>query len=228
MDYNKLYYSIINNRKSNKIPNSIYQELHHIIPKSLGGSDIIYNTVNLTAREHFICHYLLCKIYKPKSKEWYKMHKAFTMMKSSSNNQRRYFNSRLYESRRKYFSETQSVCQSGENNSQYGIKKTEEQKTKISKSVKIYYQQNPRSKKIYKGKPRLQLNLERSIEANDLFKKYVSMNYSSIGKFIKDGHYSKSKVNLTKSWKRYVPEYVENVNPGKGFKMALEEGFEPT
>lgn len=228
MNYIKIYHSIINNRQNNKLSDNIYKELHHIIPKSLGGSDHIYNTVYLTAREHFICHYLLCKMYIPKSKEWYKMHKAFTMMKSSSNNQQRYFNSRLYESRRKYFSETQSVCQSGKNNSQYGTKKSEEQKNKISNSVKLYYQQNPRIKKTKNSKTRNQLNYEQSIEANELFQKYISMNYSSIGKFIKDGHYSKSKVNLTKSWKRYVPEYVNNVNPGKGFKLAPQVGSAPT
>jgi hypothetical protein len=39
-----------------------YTERHHIIPKSIGGSDDQSNLVRLTAREHFICHLLLPKM----------------------------------------------------------------------------------------------------------------------------------------------------------------------
>jgi hypothetical protein len=39
-----------------------YYETHHIIPKSLGGDITQHNLVNLTAREHYICHLLLTKI----------------------------------------------------------------------------------------------------------------------------------------------------------------------
>ena len=35
-----------------------YKERHHIIPRSLGGPDTKENLVDLTAREHFICHLL--------------------------------------------------------------------------------------------------------------------------------------------------------------------------
>ncbi len=38
-----------------------YKEKHHIIPKSLGGNNSKDNLVELTAREHFIVHMLLCK-----------------------------------------------------------------------------------------------------------------------------------------------------------------------
>ena len=43
-------------------------EVHHIVPKCLGGSNKKENLVELTAREHFICHRLLCEIY-PKNKK---------------------------------------------------------------------------------------------------------------------------------------------------------------
>ena len=39
-----------------------YCERHHIIPKSLSGSDKSENLVYLTAHEHFICHLLLTKM----------------------------------------------------------------------------------------------------------------------------------------------------------------------
>jgi len=40
-----------------------YVERHHILPKALGGSDDSSNLVALTAREHFIAHLLLARIY---------------------------------------------------------------------------------------------------------------------------------------------------------------------
>lgn len=39
-----------------------YTEKHHIIPKSLGGSNSPENLVKLTAKEHFVCHRLLVKM----------------------------------------------------------------------------------------------------------------------------------------------------------------------
>ena len=45
-----------------------YQEKHHIIPKSLGGSNSKYNLVALTPKEHFIIHILLCKFTLGKSR----------------------------------------------------------------------------------------------------------------------------------------------------------------
>lgn len=43
-----------------------YTEKHHIIPRSLGGSNRKDNLVVLTPREHFIAHLLLAKIHKGK------------------------------------------------------------------------------------------------------------------------------------------------------------------
>ena len=58
--YTDWYYSIVNSAM-NRL-NVGYTERHHIIPKSLGGSDDRSNLVRLTAREHFICHQLLTKM----------------------------------------------------------------------------------------------------------------------------------------------------------------------
>lgn len=62
MNYQKIYDAIIANRKANKYDG--YTELHHILPKSLGGSNLPDNLVRLSAREHFICHVLLYKIHR--------------------------------------------------------------------------------------------------------------------------------------------------------------------
>jgi hypothetical protein len=51
----------------------LYYETHHIIPKSLGGSDDGDNLVNLTYREHFLVHWILTKIHtsgKPRASMW--------------------------------------------------------------------------------------------------------------------------------------------------------------
>ena len=40
-----------------------YVERHHILPKALGGSNDSSNLIALTAREHFVAHLLLARIY---------------------------------------------------------------------------------------------------------------------------------------------------------------------
>ena len=39
-----------------------YYEKHHIVPRSMGGSNKKSNLVDLTAREHYVCHRLLTKM----------------------------------------------------------------------------------------------------------------------------------------------------------------------
>lgn len=41
-----------------------YGERHHIVPRSEGGTDDPANLVVLTAREHFLAHWLLYRIYR--------------------------------------------------------------------------------------------------------------------------------------------------------------------
>lgn len=87
------YYNNIVSKRKQEVFNG-YTEKHHIIPKSLGGSDEDGNIVLLSAREHFICHYLLTKFTTGKQKS--KMIFAFRMMLASPQSNR-YINSRLYE-----------------------------------------------------------------------------------------------------------------------------------
>lgn len=138
MNYKKVYDNIIQNRLENPLTDSKYGENHHIIPKSLGGSDCSNNIVRLTAREHFICHALLAEMYDKETPEWYKMNHAFMMMKCESTTQcgNRYFNSRLYELKRKDFSLSMSYAQTGKNNSQYG--KVWIHNLEIESSIKVH------------------------------------------------------------------------------------------
>ena len=77
-----------------------YSESHHILPKSLkmGGEKDKENIVFLTAREHFICHWLLIKMIREiefKRKMAYALHK---MLHSKNKFQNRYIpKSKTYE-----------------------------------------------------------------------------------------------------------------------------------
>lgn len=62
MDYKKHYNLLIENSRSRDILDG-YKEKHHIVPKCMGGDDNSSNLVELTAREHYIVHWLLHKIY---------------------------------------------------------------------------------------------------------------------------------------------------------------------
>ena len=135
MKYKIIYDKIIQNRQANPVDG--YTENHHIKPRCLGGKE----TVALTAREHFICHYLLAKMYDNGTNEWYKLNHAFMMMKCVSLEQPRYFNSKMYEELRVNFSEVMSRTQLGKKNSQFGsiwISNIElKQNKKINKGIEI-------------------------------------------------------------------------------------------
>ena len=70
MNYKKIYFQIIRNRINNPLSLEQYGEFHHIKPKSFGGLNLDNekNLVRLSAREHFIVHFLLYKHYKNRSK----------------------------------------------------------------------------------------------------------------------------------------------------------------
>jgi len=55
------WYKNITESARNRVSDS-YTEKHHILPWSLGGDNSADNLVALTAREHFICHWLLTKM----------------------------------------------------------------------------------------------------------------------------------------------------------------------
>jgi hypothetical protein len=69
MNYQKIYNQIIERAQNRQLEG--YKEKHHIIPKCLGGTNDKINLVELTAREHFLCHRLLCEIYPKETKLWY-------------------------------------------------------------------------------------------------------------------------------------------------------------
>jgi hypothetical protein len=138
MDYQKIYNQIIERAKNRQLEG--YKEKHHILPKCLGGSNDKENLVELTAREHFLCHMLLCEIYPNENKL---KHALFLMAigKQKIKEKTYIINSRIYErlkfeysqmlTGKKQSKETrEKKSQSMKGHSMY----TEEWKLKISKS----------------------------------------------------------------------------------------------
>jgi hypothetical protein len=135
--YYRIYNNIIERARSRTI--SDYTENHHIIPRSLGGSDNKDNLVALTACEHFICHRLLTKITRGTAKK--KMHYAVAMMLVENTYQQRTF---------KITSRTYEIIRRECNNAMIGYKHTEETKEKF-RQVWTDERKKNASKK-YKGK----------------------------------------------------------------------------
>lgn len=66
MDYQRIHDAIIHRAKTRTLTG--YKERHHIIPRCMGGGNEKINLADLTAREHFIIHKLLCEIYPDNKK----------------------------------------------------------------------------------------------------------------------------------------------------------------
>ena len=124
MNYEKIYQQLID-RAITRTLNG-YKERHHIVPKCMGGDNSKLNLVDLTAREHFIAHKLLCEIYPNTDKLQY----ALWMMTNCKTSNRVYkISSREYESLRKIIGERMSLKMKG-------ITKSAEHRHKNSESKK--------------------------------------------------------------------------------------------
>lgn len=125
--YSKLYYKIIANAK-HRIAEG-YTEKHHIIPQSLGGSNDKENLVELTAREHFICHWLLIKMTEGIDRS--KMLYALNGMKAGNKFQERYhtkITARVYEKYRIEHANNHSTVMKGRQAHNKGKSMSDEQK----------------------------------------------------------------------------------------------------
>ena len=66
MNYVKHYAMLIEKARGRPTPAG-YLESHHVVPRSMGGDDSAGNLVSLTAREHFVAHWLLFLIHRNRS-----------------------------------------------------------------------------------------------------------------------------------------------------------------
>jgi hypothetical protein len=166
--YTQWYYNIVTRAKTRKLHG--YSERHHIIPHALGGTDQFENIAILTAREHFICHWLLTKMLPDGKHKWKMMH-AFNGFNRANKNQNRYVpNSIQYEIMKKAASEARSELNKGNKyakgykrsnetiekwrSSRGTFKHTEETKARQSNTMKLKYKlgHNPLSGKTFEEK----------------------------------------------------------------------------
>lgn len=112
--------------------NNDYTETHHIIPKSLGGTNKKDNLVKLTAKEHYIAHLLLMKCYDDKLAKQ-KMCAAFLYMSKARNQYTGHrYTSNLYEYHKRIKTKIRKERMSGANNPMFGKKHSEKTRKRIS------------------------------------------------------------------------------------------------
>ena len=119
MNYQKIYDELIVKCRARQQVDG-YKERHHIIPKSLNGTDNPSNLVDLTAREHFIAHFLLAKIHG--GNQWLSINRM-------RGNDGFYVNSRLYEVARREIAKATSLRFKG-------VAKSDETRAKMSLASK--------------------------------------------------------------------------------------------
>ena len=130
MQYERIYNQIVERARTRVLEG--YIEKHHIIPKCMDGTNDESNLVKLTAKEHFVCHMLLCRIYPDNVKIWYAA-LAMTMLNGSSNRKRSYrVSSRQYAEIKNNLRHTEEHCK------------------RISEGKKLQYKLNPRSEEALK------------------------------------------------------------------------------
>lgn len=123
MNYKKIYESLISNSISrDDITDTCYTERHHIIPTCIGGSNNKDNITILTAREHFMAHWLLYKIHKSQLLSF-----AWQSMCGNHNGKR--YNSHSFKYAREAWAKNISDLNRGK-------KFSEESKLKMSNSAK--------------------------------------------------------------------------------------------
>jgi len=116
MDYASHYEKLMNRSKNRNLPG--YYEVHHVIPRCMGGDDSKTNLVKLTPEEHYLAYLLLCKMYPGNKKLLY----AANIMTTGLGGKRS--NNKSFGWLRKKMSEESM----GPNNHMYGKKLSNERK----------------------------------------------------------------------------------------------------
>lgn len=119
MNHQKIYNWIVNRAKNRELLSAEY-EIHHIVPKSIGGTNDFENLVKLTYKEHYVCHRLLTFIFSDVKE----IHFAYWMM------------SNRFKDKLRITAKTYRLCKLNYIKYRQGISLSEEVKLKISISRK--------------------------------------------------------------------------------------------
>ena len=228
--YTKWYYQIVTRAFTRKTKG----ERHHIVPEAffeerkrkgpkgwlLGNPDIKDNLVDLTPREHFICHWLLLKMTEGQAKSICVY--ALNGMKRKNKNQTRYetpITSRVYEKLKKEFGLAHSVKMTGRTPWNKGYKET---RPDVLKNIQEAALARPEQ---LKESRELQASKTRGQKRTDEQKANLSRGQTGVKKGpMKQEHKDKRSKKL-KGVKK-ADSVVENMK--KRVQERLAEGSHPT
>jgi hypothetical protein len=215
MNYLKVYCNLIR-KAENRTPPEGYTEKHHIFPKSIFGDN--KRVVVLTAREHYIAHALLEKIYIKryglKNKKTIKMITAFWCM-NNQNTLNEYYNSYFYEYSKMRFIE-----------SIRGRVLTEEQKNEISRrhSERVWWTDGINTKhckecpgdKWYRGRPNINIGREISVKTR------IKISKSNKGRKLTDERKEKIREDSSSRrwWNDGTKDKFSKECPGEGWVLG--------
>jgi hypothetical protein len=128
MNYQTHYNKLIQKAQARTLGG--YCEVHHIVPKCMGGSNDLSNLVKLTPEEHYVAHQLLVKLFPNKPG----LVRAAIGM-TASKNVKGYVRNKLYGWLKRRNSKMISAVLKN-NKNRLGINHTTEDKLKISRSLK--------------------------------------------------------------------------------------------
>ena len=231
MNYELLYNKIITRAKLRKTTNE-YTEVHHILPKCMGGDDSVQNLVELTGREHYIVHQLLTKIYPANSGL---ILAAMRMCSSSEEHCDGRSKNRLYSWKREKWAKHQATAMIGDGNPMFGkvwIFSLEEKKSKVINKTDILPNgwqygrvknfdrpYDPIKKKFINDWDYVAMTDEerqakknqfletQKIYAEELYQLYVDGKFKSVSAFYKTLDIKESRQALIQIWDRHIPEY---------------------
>jgi hypothetical protein len=238
MNYERIYNQIVERARSEnrkKLKDGIYYERHHIIPKCLGGTNDDVNLVLLTAREHFICHQLLCDIYPNNRLLIHALWLMINGFKSKSQTRDYKVSSRIYEQlkikRRIALQTFNSHRKNKTHEDIYGKDKANDIKLKISATLKEKGIKPPsrlgckmpadsisRMLESRKSNPRTKDSYKQSVNKSKKTKldRYGDENYNASKKYFFNNEEERDEFMKTKRKEYYLKnrdrilEYVKN------------------
>jgi hypothetical protein len=235
MDYTKIYNQIIERAQNRKLDG--YKEKHHIIPKCLGGDDNKENLVELTAREHFLCHMLLCEIYptngKLKQSLW-----LMSIGKQRNNNLDSYkISNRIYEKLKIEFSkivkkrmENRVVTNETKQKisiSKKGKKPTKETKEKIRQSNLGRIQSDYQKQRVSEVNTGVSRNIGRKATEETKLKQSLALKGKKKKNMSEETKQKISKANIGKHVTEETKQKISKANMGKpkplGFGDNIKE-----
>jgi len=177
----------------------------------LVGSNLPKNLTLLTAREHYLCHWLLVKRYEVGSIERKKMIKAWFMMAAKGKNlQRPIINMNTYAKYKKELSQITRESQNGKLNSQYGKhwftnRNTGECRSFINPPNNIWIL----GRNLFKGETsnisKMMYKYYQCKRAEKIWNEYHSGNYTSIRDYCRK--HNELQPTINNLFKKYIPIY---------------------